>query len=202
MQTRKTVILALVTSLATGLAVNAAQAQDARTKAAPCGACHGLTGNSPTPLWPNLAGQHPAYTTAQLKAFKSGARRDPNMDAMSATLSDQDIEDLAGFFAAQEANVGSIAPESVAAGQAIYRGGNADKGVPACMACHGPNGIGNAPAGYPALRGQHAEYTKKQLSEYRSGTRSTDPNSMMRTIAERLTDAEIDAVASYISALH
>ncbi len=177
-------------------------AQDGQAKAAPCGACHGLTGNSITPLWPSLAGQHAAYTIEQLKAYKEQRRSDPQMNAMVITLTDQDIQDIADFYAAQEPSIGSINIDQVATGALIYRGGNSDTGVPACMACHGPDGAGNALAGYPAVRGQLADYTVKQLEDYRDNLRTTDPNSMMRMISVKLTIEEMTAVAAYMSALH
>lgn len=177
-------------------------AQAAPPAAAACGACHGLTGNSITPQWPSLAGQHPRYTIAQLKAFQTSARKDPNMNALVTTLAEEDFTAIAAFYASQQPDIQSIAVEQVAAGENLYRGGNAASGVPACMACHGPDGAGNALAGYPALRGQHVDYVIKQLKDYRDGVRSTDLNEMMRTIAQRLTVAEIEALATYVSALH
>jgi cytochrome c553 len=194
--------LAFVVAALTVMASEPASAQAAPAVAAPCGACHGLNGNSPTPQWPSLAGQHPRYTVAQLKAYQAGDRKDPNMNALVTTLSEQDIVAIAAFYASQQPDIKSISVDQVAAGESLYRGGNAASGVPACMACHGPNGAGNALAGYPALRGQHIDYTVKQLKDYRDGARTTDLNQMMRTIAQRLTIAEIEAVATYVSALH
>lgn len=175
---------------------------DGKTKAMACAACHGPDGNSSNPVWPNLAGQHADYTAEQLRAFKSGQRENPNMSAMAANLSGEDIADISDYYAAQAAKIGIIDAQHVPAGEMLYRGGNKDTGVSACMACHGPNGAGNPAAKYPSLRGQHAEYTVLQLNAYRSGTRQTDPQKMMRDIAGRMSDAEIKAVADYISALH
>ena len=179
-------------------------AQDARTKAAACGACHGPDGNSVNPEWPNLAGQDPGYLVAQLQAFKSGVRKNPNMSAMAAPLSDQDMTDLAGYFAGQTTKIASVDAEAAAEGAKLYRSGNAESGVPACMACHGPNGAGNAGADYPALRGQHAKYTSLQLNAYKSGERVTDEGQkqVMRTIAARMTAQEIEAVSRFIEGLH
>lgn len=179
-------------------------AQDARTKAAACGACHGPDGNSVNPEWPNLAGQHPGYLVAQLQAFKSGVRKNPNMSAMAAPLSDQDMTDLASYFAGQTTKIASVDAEAAAEGAKLYRSGNAESGVPACMACHGPNGAGNAGADYPALRGQHAKYTALQLNAYKSGERVTDEGQkqVMRTIAARMTAQEIEAVSRFIEGLH
>ena len=180
-----------------------ALANDGKTKAMPCTACHGVDGNSTiNPEWPNLAGQHPNYVVAQLQAFKSGGRKNPNMNAMAATLSDQDMAEIAGFFAGQAPKVAAADAVETAAGAAFYRGGNKNSGIPACMACHGPNGVGNLGAGYPALRGQRAKYMVLQLQAYRSGTRTTDPKEIMRTIAARMTDSEIENVARFVEALH
>jgi len=197
---RTTIRTLLVTSLGL-MAAQGALAQDAKTKAAACGACHGPDGNSVNPEWPTLAGQHPTYVVAQLHAFKDGARKDPNMNAMAAPLSDQDMTDLAGYFASQTLKVPSVDAETASAGAKLYRGGNAETGVPACMACHGPNGAGNAAADYPAVRGQHAKYTTLQLNAYKSGARTTDPKSIMRTIAARMSSEEIDAVSKFMEGL-
>ena len=198
---RTTIRTLMVLSL--GLLVSAPGfAQDAKTKAAACGACHGPDGNSVNPEWPNLAGQHPGYLVAQLQAFKGNVRKNPNMNAMAAPLSDQDMADVAGYFASQTLKVPSVDAEAAAAGGKLYRGGNAESGVPACMACHGPNGAGNAAANYPALRGQHAKYTSLQLNAYKSGERVTDQKELMRSIASRMTAAEIEAVAQFIQGLH
>lgn len=198
---RTTIRTLLVVSLGL-VAAQGALAQDAKTKAATCGACHGPDGNSVNPEWPSLAGQHPAYLVAQLQAFKGNVRKNPNMNAMAAPLSDQDMADLAGYFASQTLKVPSVDAEAAGAGAKVYRGGNAETGVPACMACHGPNGAGNVAANYPSVRGQHAKYTTLQLTAYKSGERATDPKSIMRSIAARMSSEEIDAVSRYIEGLH
>jgi cytochrome c553 len=200
---RQTLRTLLVLSLGL-LAAGPGFAQDAKTKAAVCGACHGPDGNSVNPEWPNLAGQHPGYIVAQLKAFKSGVRKNANMNAMAAPLSDQDMQDLAGYFAGQTLKVPSVTAEAGAEGAKLYRGGNAQTGVPACMACHGPGGAGNPGANFPALRGQHAKYTVLQLNAYKSGERVTDEGQkqIMRGIAARMSAQEIEAVANYIQGLH
>ncbi len=177
-------------------------ADPAPATAATCVACHGADGNSVNPIWPNLAGQHASYLVAQLKAFKSGAREELSMTAMVAPLSDDDIIELADYYAGLQPYAGIADAELVELGAAIYRGGRVDAGVPACMACHGPSGAGNPPAGYPTLSGQHAAYTSAQLQLYKKGERSTDPAAMMRTIAARLSDEQIEAVASYIAGLN
>ncbi|MCG3203120.1 MAG: Cytochrome c4 [Gammaproteobacteria bacterium] len=186
------------------LAVNlpAAKAQGGREKAAVCAACHGADGNSANAEWPKLAAQHASYIRSQLAAFKSGSRQNALMSPMATGLSDEDMNLLGEFFASQKIQLGTAKKELLGAGQKIYRGGNAATGVPACMACHGPRGSGNPAAAYPALHGQHAVYTANQLKAYKNGDRTTDANSVMRTIAGRMSSAEIEAVASYLEGLH
>lgn len=169
-----------------------------------CGACHGNDGNSVNPAWPNLAGQHKSYLKNQLYNFKEGLRENALMSAQAMSLTDADIEKLATYFAAKPTQVASISAEDVAIGQALYRGGNAEGGVPACMGCHGPNGAGNAAAGYPSLRGQQVDYTVATLKAYRDGTRKAHPKyaGMMQTVAGRMSDAQIEAIARYVSALY
>lgn len=172
-----------------------------QAKATTCVACHGVDGNSVNPEWPSLAGQHTAYIVKQLKAFKTGARQSPLMSPMAQPLSDQDMEDLAAYYATQTARGLEAQKSKVEAGQRLYRGGNETLAVAACIACHGPNGRGNSAAGYPSIRGQHSKYVEAQLNAYKSGQRSTDPNKMMRDIATRLTAEEIVAVSSYVQGL-
>lgn len=169
-----------------------------------CAACHGPDGNSINPEWPSLAGQHPSYTINQLQAFKSGERANPNMSAMVTNLSDDDMVAIAEYYAAQQPKIGTIKSEDIAAGEKLYRGGDKVNGIPACMACHGPNGAGNPAANYPALRGQHAKYTSIQLEAYRSGERKTDEDRklMMQVIAAKLSNDDISNIAQYINALH
>ena len=169
-----------------------------------CIACHGADGNSVNPEWPNLAGQHSQYIVTQLRAYQSGARENPNMSAMVTNLSDEDIDALGEYYAAQAPKIGAIAADQIAPGEKLYRGGDSAKGIPACMACHGPNGAGNPGANFPAVRGQHSKYTEMQLQAYRAGTRTTDADrkEMMQTIAARMSDADIAQVAAYIQALH
>lgn len=176
-------------------------AEKGQAKSATCVACHGVDGNSVNPQWPTIAGQHQEYIVKQLAAFKSGARQDPLMSPMAAPLSDEDMADLAAYFSSQKAS-GQVADSSrVAAGQKLYRGGDANTSVAACAACHGPAGSGNPSAKYPSLRGQHATYVEKQLRDYRSGARQTDQNQMMRNVASALSDEEIAAVAQYVQGL-
>ncbi len=176
-----------------------AQAQQIVTKV--CSACHGADGNSVSPANPSLAGQHAEYLAKQLSNFKSGARKNPVMSTMAAPLSDQDIKGLAAYFQGQKPkNHTAKDPALVALGQKIYRGGIAAKGVAACAACHGPSGAG-IPAQFPRLAGQYSDYTTAQLQAFRSHDRNNDPNAMMETIASRLSDQEIKAVAEYVAGL-
>jgi cytochrome c553 len=194
--------LRLAISLFVFSAASGAIASDAAEKAATCAACHGADGNSINPQWPNLAGQHAGYTAQQLKAFKEGNRQNPSMAPMVANLTPEDMTALGEHFAAMQPKIGTIGADDIAAGETLYRGGNVESGIPACMACHGPNGAGNAAANYPSLRGQHAAYTSIQLNAYKQGTRAGDEKAIMRTIAEKMTEAEIESVAKYINALY
>ena len=172
-----------------------------KQKSATCAACHNADGNSANPQWPKLANQHASYTVKQLNDYKAGNRTNPIMSGMAAPLSQQDMEDLAAYFASQKITRSQADPTLVALGEQIFRGGNLTSGVSACTACHGPNGAGNPQAGFPALAGQHAEYTEMQLRVFRSMERANDAGQMMRNIAMKMTDAEIKAVASYIQGL-
>ena len=178
-------------------------AEDGKTKAVTCAACHGADGISVNPLWPNLAGQGASYLVAQLKAFKEGTRENPLMTSQAMMLSEQDMADLAVYFEGLPAPVQAVAdPDLVAKGEALYRGGDVTNQVAACIACHGPTGTGNPAAAYPALKGQHAAYTAKQLKDYASGDRVSDGKTrIMREIAGKLSADEIDALASYVQGL-
>lgn len=166
-------------------------------KAAVCVGCHGEAGKGVTPVFPKLAGQNVKYLSAQLRSFKDQTRSVPAMNAVAATLSEADISELSAYFAAQKSQPES--GEVPSKGEAIYRAGIAAKEVPACAACHGPEGQGNAPAGFPLVRGQYAAYTVKALSDYAAGVRGE--NTPMRTIAARLSEDEMKAVAAYIAGL-
>ncbi len=173
-----------------------------QAKAAVCAACHGADGNSVVPTFPRLAGQGDAYIVKQLTDFKSGARTNAIMAPMAKPLSDQDVLNLAAYFSSQKAGVDVANAAQAALGEKLYRGGDKATGVAACMACHGPDGSGNPPAKFPKIGGQHAAYVEAQLKAFRDGSRSNDPNKMMRDIAGRMTDAEIASVAQYVSGLH
>lgn len=171
-------------------------------KSATCAACHGPKGNSAVPAWPKVAGQGAPYLYTQLKHFKDGSRGNPVMAGQVAALSDQDMQDLAVYFAAQEQAPGVASKDAVAVAEKIYRGGDASRGLPACAACHGPAGAGNPAAGYPRVGGQHADYSTAQLAAYKKGERKAGTNGqMMAEVAGKLTDAEIAALASYLNGL-
>lgn len=178
-------------------------AESGKAKALTCTACHGPEGNSSSALWPNIAGQNAPYTLAQLKAFKDGSRADPLMSSQAMLLSEQDMADLAVYFESLPRAAQSVADQKLLArGEALYRGGDKDAGVAACLACHGPSGRGNPAAQYPALQGQHSAYTVKQLQAYAAGSRETDGKTkIMRDIAARLDQEDIDAVSSYMQGL-
>ncbi len=187
-----------------GAALAAGNPEAGQQKAAPCAACHGLDGNSTNGQWPRLAGQHPEYIVSQLKALKEGKRQNPLMSPMAMALSNEDMADLAAYFSKQRPQIGGANPALAEPGAKLYRGGNKVSGVAACMACHGPNGAGNGPANYPRLSGQHAEYVKLQLEAYRREERgsSSPTGQIMQSISKRLSNQEIEAVASYIDGLH
>lgn len=178
-------------------------AEAGKAKSITCGACHGAEGASVNPMWPNIAGQNASYLVGQLQAFKDGTRSDPLMTSQAMLLSDEDIRDLAVYFESLRAPAMAVAdPSKVDKGESLYRGGDSGKRVAACLACHGPSGRGNPAAQYPALQGQHATYTAKQLREYATGARTSDGKTrMMRDIAARLTEDDIVALASYVQGL-
>jgi cytochrome c553 len=166
-----------------------------------CAACHGADGNSPLPINPSLAGQHPEYLFKQLKDFKSGNRNNAVMMGMVAGLSAEDMRNLSAYYAAQKLSEAAAKDKDlVAQGRKLFRGGNLAIGVAACAGCHAPNGAG-IPSQYPRLAGQHPEYVVAQLKAFRVGERANDTNNMMRAVAGRLTDKEIAAVAEYLSGL-
>jgi cytochrome c553 len=187
-------------------------AEAGATKSAVCTACHGPNGNSANPEWPSLAGQNAAYLREQLALFKTKKRNNPIMAPIVEPLSEQDFADLAAYFAAQTPAGLEADPSYWKAGEALYKAGDTTRNIPACTACHGPAGQGNAAAGYPALRAQHSVHTVKQLQDYLTQNRYRDPadpavvhhtrNSvMMSTIAARLTPEDIRNVASYLQGL-
>lgn len=173
------------------------------TIAVRCGACHGPDGNSVNPQWPSIAGQHAPYVVRQLEAFQRGERTNILMISQAMSLTEQDMKDVAVFFAAQPAAAKSVAdPGLVDKGEALYRGGDKESGAAACLSCHGPTGRGNPSAKYPLLRGQHATYVAATLREYASDARKSDGAAkIMRDIAKRLSEDDIVAVAAYVQGL-
>ncbi len=187
-------------------------AEAGAAKTGVCVACHGPNGNSANPEWPSLAGQNAAYLREQLAMFKAKKRNNPIMQPIIEPLSEQDFADLAAYFAAQTPAGLEADPSYWKAGEALYKSGDAARGIPSCSACHGPAGQGNLAAGYPALRAQHSVYTVKQLQDYLTQNRYRDPadpavvhatrnSEMMTTIASRLTPEDIRNLASYLQGL-
>jgi cytochrome c553 len=201
----------LTLSLATSLAAPAWANTPAPTPAKPdpargqaistqvCGACHAADGSRGSPANPIIAGQHPEYLVKQLQEFKVGKRNNPVMKGFASTLSDDDMRHVAAFYAGKSSKPGFAKdPDLVKLGEKIYRGGLADRAVPACAGCHAPNGAG-IPAQYPRVAGQHADYSEAQLNAFRSGLRGNNP--VMAQISARLSDREIKAVADYMAGL-
>ena len=153
------------------------------------------------PIWPKIAGQHESYIVKQLMDFKAEKPVNAQMAGMVANLSEQDMQDLAAYYASQDIKPGTANPDLIETGQTLYRAGDSSKGIPACMACHGPAGKGNPGALYPSLSGQHAEYTAMQLKYFKSEERNNDANAVMRSIAGPMTNAQIEAVSEYIQGL-
>ena len=183
--------------------------ESGKAKSVTCAACHGTDGNSAIPMNPKLAGQHENYLVKQLTEFKLASqtggqegRNNAVMNGMSAALSEQDIQDLAAYFSAQEPTKGEASEEFVELGNKLYLGGDLDRGITACIACHGPRGNGTSLSGFPDISGQHAEYIASQLKMFRSGDRANSLNGMMGDIAKRMTDKDIEAISSYVAGLH
>ena len=207
----KNTLLSIVALAGLTLAAFSAQAERlvdgsieaGKTKSLTCNACHGAAGNSANAVWPNIAGQNAPYIQTQLMAFKSGLRKNALMSSQAMLLNDDDMADLAAYFESLPGAVQSVADASlVTRGEALYRGGNKEKGVAACLACHGPTGRGNPAAKYPVLKGQHAAYTALQLRAYADGTRvGAGKVQIMRDIASRLDDEDIKAISSYVQGL-
>lgn len=188
----------IVTST-TAKAIYAGDVKAGQEKSAMCASCHGADGNSLVAIYPKLAGQSANYIAKQLADFKSAERKDPVMAGMVAGLSEEDMNDLAAYYAVQTPTAGSS--ESSEVGHKIYFGGDAKKGITACVACHGVKGKGVAQAGFPSVAGQNSDYLKKQILSFRDGSRANDRNSMMQNIAVTLSDADIDELVKYMSSL-
>lgn len=173
-------------------------------KSATCTACHGPGGNSANPEWPKLAGQSARYISEQLHRFKAGERQNPLMQPQAAALSDEDIANLAAYFAAQPAAPGVGSADAVPVAQKLFRAGDAARGLPACAACHGPAGAGVSPAAFPRIGGQHSVYVASRLKAYREDSKAALPegnHKIMAAVAAKLSDEEIAALASYVNGL-
>lgn len=198
------IVLACLASAPVLAAGNAAAGKD---KAVACGACHGADGNSLAPTFPKLAAQHESYLLKQLRDIKlgdpaAGGRSVPTMAGQLDAMSDQDLQDIAAYFSAQAGSPSAAAKDLIPLGESVYRAGVKEKGVAACTACHSPTGSGNGPAKYPRLGGQHADYIAAQLRAFRNEERMNDGDArVMRDVASRLSDKEINAVASYAAGL-
>lgn len=218
---KKYLMLICVLASAPGLVFAGGDAGAGKNKAAACVACHGEAGNSAVPTFPKLAGQNARYLVKQMKNIQCGAlsedqqkaekctpRSVPTMAGQLDNFNDDDLADIAAYYAGQSGTIGQAKAELAAKGEEIYRAGLRSKGVAACTGCHSPTGAGNGPAGYPALAGQHADYIEAQLKAFRAAAdglpgRSNDGDTkIMRDVARLMSDSEISAVASYISGLH
>lgn len=199
---KKVLISLLVTVGATSVAIAEGNPEAGKALTAVCGACHGADGNSLAPTFPKLAGQNESYLLKQMTDIKSGVRPVAQMTGLLDGMSEQNLADISAYFASQSVVVGQADPALVEAGKNIYRDGNPETGVPACMACHGPAGKGLNSAGFPQLSGQHASYTASQLKMFQFGDRNNDAAKIMQNIAFKMNEREIQAVSSYIQGLY
>ena len=193
----------LVVGLVGSFNLPAADIDAGKESAAVCAGCHGANGNSAVGNFPKLAGQGTKYLVKQMNDIKSGARPVVEMTGILDGLSAQDFNNIAAYYQSQVVSGGQAKKELVEKGEALYRAGNPATNVAACTACHGPTGAGIELAVFPALAGQHADYVAKQLKDFRSGERANDGDArVMRSVAARLSNKEIEALASYITGLH
>lgn len=206
----KKILIATLTGLAISCSsmllaeTNTAKGDAAKGKTevkAKCASCHGEDGNSSNPLWPKLAGQHASYIEKQINDFQQKKRNDPMMSPMATLLDAQGVKDVATYLSTQKTSAGAATKEKVAAGKLIYKGGKLTEGVTACAACHGPTGMGNPASKYPQVSGQHAQYVVKQLQDFKLKKRAND-SEIMTSIAKKMTTADMEAVAEYMSGLH
>jgi len=215
--------LALAFTSTSGILHAEGNISSGKEKAAACVSCHGDNGNSVVSSFPKLAQQHSSYLIKQLKAFKSGTRQNPMMSSIAMGLTDEDMIDIAAYYAEQEVSANQLpvlddedekpaATEAkkktdgndaiqtiIAQGSDLYRNGDLPREVSACIACHGPFGEGNKPAAFPLLKSQHADYLIKTLTDFKNDSRSNNPENMMHMIAKKMTDEEIKAVSYRIS---
>ncbi|KLN63349.1 MULTISPECIES: c-type cytochrome [Vibrio] len=202
--------LALILSLLASCSVWAqGNIEAGKAKSQTCVACHGADGNSQLAMYPKIAGQHAKYIEKQLKEFKLGmtsngkqGRMDPVMSGMAMPLSEEDMKDLAAYYASLPISHNTTPENVVDTGKVLYTSGDAERGLTACIACHGPRGDGTELSGFPKISGQHADYIKAQLVKFRDGSRGNDMNEMMRDIAKKLTDEDIDTLSKYVGGLH
>ena len=202
--------LVLMVSLLASCSVLAQGSIEAgKAKSQTCVACHGADGNSVITMYPSLAGQHGKYLEKQLKDLKLGmtsggkqGRFDPVMSGMAFALTEEDIADLAAYYASLPLNHNTTPENVIEQGKALYSAGDSERGLTACIACHGPRGNGTELSGFPKISGQHAQYIKAQLNKFRDGTRENDMNEMMGDIAKKLTDKDIDTLSQYVGGLH
>ncbi|WOT05287.1 c-type cytochrome [Shewanella youngdeokensis] len=178
-----------------------------KTKAIVCSACHGVDGNSPIDMYPKLAGQQVTYLKKQLHDFRSAAksggkdgRADPVMGGMAMMLTDEDIVNISAFYSSQTKQPINV-KDVPTLGEKLYKGGDAERGITACIACHGPSGQGSESAGFPDVSGQHANYIKIQLNKFHDSSRNNDLNGMMQDVAKKLNATDIEALAAYMSNL-
>ncbi|PCK01276.1 MAG: cytochrome c4 [Alteromonadaceae bacterium] len=210
----RNVLCFLIVFSVSGSAFAGGNVKSGEKLATTCAACHGADGNSASATFPKLAGLGDKYLLKQLKDIRSGARPVAMMTGMLEGYSDQQLADIAAFFDAQEMQLSGskdikvqvnsgMKVDGLALGARIYRAGNHETGVPSCTGCHSPRGLGNSPALYPRLSGQHADYISKQLKDFRAGNRTNDSQGrVMRSVAKNMNDAEIEALANFIAGLH
>ncbi|MDV6253227.1 c-type cytochrome [Vibrio sp. EA2] len=202
--------LALILSVLASCSVWAQGSIEAgKAKSQTCVACHGADGNSAIAMYPKLAGQHAKYLEKQLQDLKLGmtsggkqGRYDPVMSGMAMPLSDEDIADLSAYYASLPTSENSTPENVVEQGKVLYTAGDAERGLTACIACHGARGNGTELSGFPKISGQHADYIKAQLTKFRDGSRGNDMNAMMRDIAKKMTDEDIEVLSQYVGGLH
>lgn len=207
---KKSLLLAISLAFISNSTILHAQAKISagKEKSASCAGCHGDDGNSQTGTFPKLAGQHASYLIKQLRAFKSGAREDTMMTPMATGLSEEDMQDIAAFYANEKISSSTVEAHEksseenlklITEGGDLYRNGDLEEQVSACIACHGPFGDGNKPAAYPVLKSQHTDYLIKTLTDFKNGERSKNPDNMMSMIAKKMSERDIKAIAAYLS---
>ena len=195
-------IIGLILAILFSSPLQAGDAAKGQAKAVVCAACHAADGNSVIAINPKLAGQGEEYLIKQLNDFKSKARDNATMFPMASMLSDEDVENVAAYYASQKVQHMAVDDKYIKIAQKIYRGGDSDRDIPACIACHGAKGNGLSIAGFPAIAGQHPEYTISTLKAFRSGARNNDANGIMRDIVAKMSDQQIEALGYYLVGLH